>query len=899
MKQNNLFKGASVARLLLLLALIVVGSVKSLAVDITAIELGKEYTQARFTTGYYSFTATNAGKYRVYYSKGSAYPYSDSNFTTQIDNDWSYVSNGQQRAFNLTSAGTYYVMVDNGLNGSEMTFMVEELASLDTTGVSPVPGTVYSITGTGQLSVKFNMGVTISEAYLTAGTTTKTLTRVNADGNTSVLFELKSVLHDILTSGVLKAGDEFSVTLNGICASDDANTKFGDSGSLTLKYKMPEMPTTLESKSVPSTFLSYWEKGNTAGILTLTFSDELSDSCGTAALSYGNLDNDAEGEYYYETLPVTINGKTLTVDFTDKVRTPATMTPQSDSIYSVITVKIGNVRNKANQLCYTESSGSMGSYTFQMPYSVLAAGEVTTQFTPASGEDLTNVDNIELYIAGEEALKYDGVNFNYTLDGAKKDSLIANDKITKTTEDDAVVLNIPVPTEVKTAKDVTVSLANLVCLDGVKRDISAKYNGFVLKLIHPATTSLDTIQVGDSLVVWTNKTSQIGNTWSMRFQIYDLNPTDEQDPCIQSMAYMHKAYNAETKDTCFVYNFDLIPLVFIKGHTYQMTFEAAASEADFRKNNYIGVDTILLTGLSKEFEYSLYNLVSIDPDPDSTVIESIDQRVFNLEFDGLVNINSSTAFIDNGFGDTSPLESIVPTDEGATADTKYSRKWQLTVSEGVMSTVKDVLPLSVAPVDELGLHVKGNEGKEAGTYFLFNYEATVGVPDVSITPANNSTVAKLDTIVAEYSEGLNLASVADSKVILYDKDGNEVAHGSNCEQYFPESEWDNWDYVPTQVYIYLNKTITEAGEYTLVIPSGYMILGQDMYNYNSKAMTLKYTVGNAATGIANLFTNGTTKYEVFNVAGVKVLSTTDKAKLNTLKSGMYIINGKKVVLLKK
>lgn len=50
------------------------------------------------------------------------------------------------------------------------------------------------------------------------------------------------------------------------------------------------------------------------------------------------------------------------------------------------------------------------------------------------------------------------------------------------------------------------------------------------------------------------------------------------------------------------------------------------------------------------------------------------------------------------------------------------------------------------------------------------------------------------------------------------------------------------------------------------------------------------------TGINEINVDAEGRYNVYNVTGVRVMSTTDKADLNTLKQGMYIINGKKLVV---
>lgn len=852
-KEPTRIFGRHISRCVLLIALAVAGIFAWAAEEPAngdVLQFDTDYTASGvYVKHSYSVVAPKTGIAVVTSTDGGQVPsiFTDSDHTTAVTSSFSYTDTGGQRTFSVTEGTTYYVYFKTNSTDT-VTFRLEMIDAVKLKSASPTEGSVFDITGTGQLSVKFNIGVDIESASLTAGTATKELTRQNASGNISVLLSLKSEIGDILNDGVAKPGDDFTVTLTGVHATDDATMTYGDNGTLTLKYVMPEKPMMLNSKTIPAKFLSYWAAGDDDAKLTMTFSEYIysgteTSYAPTATLTYGNMDQDADGEFYSEELTVAVSGSTLTVDFADKVRTPQTMTPQSDSTYTQVAVKIRNIRNADGDLCYTGQSSTTGSFTYTIPYALVDQQDVTYEFTPASGASLAEVSSIELFISGESTLRYDGVNFTYMENADTIVALVKNSEITRATEDDAIVLTVPVPEAAKTAKNVEVSLANLVCIDGIDRDITATYNpGFQLTLISPKTLELEGFSAGDSLIVTTNMNDSIG---AMCFQIYDLNPTSADDACLWSQSWMKQETNATTGDTYFTYEIGL-DVKMVKGHTYQLDIIAAASEAEKRKKNYIGVDTILFTGLTNAYEYSSYTLESISPDPDDFVIETTDQNTFDVEFSGPVTINSSLAYVVDGSGSTSPLGSITPTDDGASSDTKYSKKWRLTVSASTMSTVKDVLPLAVAAEDEQGRRVKGNTGTEAQTYFYFEYEAVVGSPDFTVTPSDGSTVECLDTITAEYSEGLALSYyISDKSVKLYDAQGEEVAYVASADQYIPEDKEDDWSYVPTQVILTLSSKITTAGDYTFVIPSKYFILGDGMNNYTSKSMTVKYTVSDS------------------------------------------------------
>jgi len=847
------------SRLLLLLVFFLANAGTALAID--QIELNTDYTMSGlFVKHYYSVVAPSDGQMVVWCSDASSTPrpYTDSTFGTQVSGSFSYLSTGGQYVFTVTAGTTYYLYCKTQ-NSDACTFNVKMANTLSMTGVSPEEGSVYDV-NKGTLSITFNLPVDMQEATLTAGTYSKALTRANSNANSSLYFDgIGAIVGEIISSGAAKAGDEFTVTVSGVHATSDASLVYGTDGTVKVKYVLPEMPTYVTSKTVPEKFLSYWDKGNEDGLLKLTFSKDLSTTSGTYAyLAYGNIDNDADGEYYNESpLPLTISGNTLTIDFTDKIRTPQTMTPQSDSIYGYVSIKICDVKDVDGNSTYTGSSANVGSYTFSIPYEMLTQSDVMTEFTPASGSSLADVDNIELYISGESALRYDGVIFTYDNDGASDTITVANSEINKIEEgDDIVTLNIPVPDAAKTGKNVKVSLANLACIDGVDRanTISATYNeAFALYLVEPTTLELDSLP--DSIVVRTSMTSKIG---VMRMEIYDLNPVDPLNACIQSSAYMSKEYVESAQDTCFVYRWESqYKQALLAGHSYRISFTAAANEEDYRKKNFVGTDTIMATGLTKAYVYSTYKLVGVDPHPSDCDIVTTDAFTVNVEFDGLVTINSSMAFISNGSGGTSSLASIVPADEGATADTKYSKKWALTVGSDVVESLgsesmgSNTLSIVVAAEDENGSRVNSSdilegdlitaEGTEDQSYFTLNYDAYLG-PDFEMSPADSSTVTELYKFVASYSPAIATSgNVALKKAILYNEDGVEVAHIANED--YPWDDTTIWN-------LYLDKTITEPGTYKLYIPGGYFNLGEDMNAQVSKPTTFTYIIAGVSKTLA-------------------------------------------------
>lgn len=104
---------------------------------------------------------------------------------------------------------------------------------------------------------------------------------------------------------------------------------------------------------------------------------------------------------------------------------------------------------------------------------------------------------------------------------------------------------------------------------------------------------------------------------------------------------------------------------------------------------------------------------------------------------------------------------------------------------------------------------------------------------------------------------------------------------------------DDWD-IQNIVDITLNDgAITADGTYTLTIPAG-LIQNFDNGSTN-KELVIKYVIG--GTGIDNIVANAGGKVDVYTINGVSVLRNADAAAVKALKKGLYIINGKKVVIM--
>ncbi|MCH5241143.1 MAG: leucine-rich repeat protein [Muribaculaceae bacterium] len=85
-----------------------------------------------------------------------------------------------------------------------------------------------------------------------------------------------------------------------------------------------------------------------------------------------------------------------------------------------------------------------------------------------------------------------------------------------------------------------------------------------------------------------------------------------------------------------------------------------------------------------------------------------------------------------------------------------------------------------------------------------------------------------------------------------------------------------------------------VGIYQVTVPEAYVLIGENGINGEIEfSITIE-----EASGIAGIYADADGYYNVYKVSGEKVLSTKDASKLKNLENGIYIINGKKVMLRK-
>ncbi len=360
---------------------------------------------------YFTVTPTASGTLVI---RGYGTPmfahYTDETATTE--GEYSYLpDNGYTKYMvSVTSGETYYFYYNSLESNKTFTItLLSENTAPTLTWQYPGEDEDYKldINYYGYIAFKFDIEVTFDKVVLEAPDNEDAYMEVTpyyAGGYYNVTT--KYILSDWLDYGLIEGGDEIKLTITGLAAASDGTLYNGD-GTLELTFYAPNAPTKVvggdqdsDGNSLiawPTTFYSWWDKGDETGIVKIEFTQDLlpmddpdQTACGT--LGYGNKE-DENGNYYLEDITdlISIDGNVLTVDFTGKDRTRLTMLPNAATEYDQVLVIIHLVRDKYGEYCYSSGSGSVASYQAFIPYEDIGIPEDDEE---SGNDDENNGDDV-------------------------------------------------------------------------------------------------------------------------------------------------------------------------------------------------------------------------------------------------------------------------------------------------------------------------------------------------------------------------------------------------------------------------------------------------------------------------------------------------------------------------
>ena len=803
------------------------------------IELGKTY----YYPGDYKahdcyFVATKDGKISVDASMALTV-YRDEAHTTEVAQDagGAFVGAiGYIYTFDATAGTKYYIY--EGFAFNNMTFCITEAGSVDLalTEVNPAEGSNLSTTPSADVEFYFNGKINSGlKAQVSAGDNTAEVGVVTYGVRATV--PCTNTLNAWYADGSLKAGDQITVTLKGV-KIDGSDAEAQD---FTAHYVALAKAAEKVSQVVPNPFKSYWQKGSDDAKMSLTFDTDMADGA-YCELYYGSVDVD--GGFYVEQVPAVTEGKTITVDFAGKRRSAQEMVTL-DSYPTQISMKLMNVRSADGQYAATADQGAIGSFSYTTDYLNLEKKTVASEFTPANGGTLKDVDNLEVYVRGVSALSFNGFSFANKSGDTEATEVVALDACTAKTEDadpDAVTYTVPVPAAVKAGTDgVTVTLANLESVDGYdySEKVKATYDTFVITFSDPANGAVvEKFNFQDQVTIETNWSTLYPEMY-IEGEITDLTETNPDKTYIMGI-YPTRQDDGSYKATIWQ------ETKFIKGHTYKFAFTAYETENDSHAymegaRGPLATAYFTIEGASEPFKVSDNMLMSLDPANYST-LASIDQDlVITATFDGMVNVDK--AFINLGSGMEQEFAKVECEDPYTDPDSskQYSNIWRFTVSQDYLASNTGVT-FAFRAYDQDGLLVFYQDGIEPmqDPYEEFMFQGEYYCPaksvDFVVDPADDTEVAELTKLTFRSLDNDGIMpswNVPFTDLVVWTMQGQEVAHADENACDWTE---DFMGYV-----IGLDTPITEAGTYIIHIPEGFFLVGE-MGDYTTQAKDVRVFV---------------------------------------------------------
>lgn len=789
------------------------------------------------------------------------------------------------------------------MNGGKVAFFLEGVSTqpLAVQYINISPGSTINFALTPRLSITFNQAIsaipsTGHKIYF-KNRKTNALEDVNLPYSAAG-WDLYTPCKAQLAAGALLPGDEFQVMIAGIRTPAGATCETADAdGNIWFTFKTGSEPLVSISQKVPSTFLSYYAPGDPEGVISVTFNNPMPEienkivltDASKVVIGYGELES--ENAYYYETFKPTLSedGMTVYANLSGKLRTPQTMIPTASGVeYTAIAVSIQNINDQYGNPVKSNDNVSIGSFGWELPYKELERTNFISEFTPANGETLVGAENIEVMIYPATGYSFSGFDISYAGEnGSTEKVTIDKANANESVNDGIASYKFAIPEQVKGKKNVTVTLANLICNDGYDHttDVMAQYDAFVITYSDPVNNaSLAMLKDNQVITIETNYSEKYPEM-TIVYEIVDMNPVNPEDNIVKTESYMERQSDGSYQSAPVYGDFKLYI-----GHTYQMRFTAWATADD---KNYgkesLGSAYITLNGTTPPYVPSDLTLLSIDPAEDTVLGE--EAPVFTLTFDGMVVIDANSTVINGGaFADNVKFASITGVRPEVYEGVTYASSWQLAVPEEYYKNLEDALLFTVVADDMEGRRVQGNNGVDEESSFEFSYEVASQYEKYTVAAVGTEPYASVKEFTAYAPErgGINFSWYIPYNQ-AYVTDGRRAIVARVAEVKTPEVEIGER---VNEVTLVLDTEITEAGSYMLIIPKNYFVLGEEYDSKNSAEVMYSFdVVGNGEAEVKISYTpatgdvNSLPKEIVMNFIGTTSIMTGSGVPTLTIDNG--------------
>ena len=337
----------------------------------------------------------------------------------------------------------------------------------------------------------------------------------------------------------------------------------------------------------------------------------------------------------------------------------------------------------------------------------------------------------------------------------------------------------------------------------------------------------------------------------------------------------------------------------VEGHTYRLDLRFCGIGYDKATNQYPNplqieqstelVTSVIYEGATPPQKYAEATYLSVSPDPATFVLADAYNSVFEITYSAPAK--PIRFFYSKGEGYSADAGEWAASDPSELTSDGRATKWTFTFFPDVVAANTGTLISNVVSVGEDELYVRGNSDYDFDNiYYQMVWLCNAGAPAlVPVSPELGATVETLSQITITNAIGKTAYPMTVSGVVytypqILNEDG-EVVRTLDSLSFSDDGKQVTWSFEP----------ISDNGAYVLEIPHQYFSFGAEAEGFNSNAAYFEYFVKNNGSSVAGI-SNDNELLNVFGICGVQVLRNADRSAIKSLNPGLYIVNGKKVVI---
>lgn len=354
----------------------------------------------------------------------------------------------------------------------------------------------------------------------------------------------------------------------------------------------------------------------------------------------------------------------------------------------------------------------------------------------------------------------------------------------------------------------------------------------------------------NSLAAFTEGTRILFNTTNnlavgyIRVEIEDKNALSPDD---RMRVLESRARRTIPEDRGVFWKDDEVPfiefgrdLILQEGHEYEFRAEIYDFETPPYSRLLLGTFDAKISGTTPGYPYAAAQFVSITPDPQTHLINAVEDGKFTLTFTDYVQLNLTRSVFPIG-----QMSAVNITENDVTYSDDH-KSMTITIPESIIKQATGAIAASLYVTDAEGHAVF--TGTDAGdeSYFSFTFTCYLGSHDLTIEPADGEITELKDIFIScpgGPSEGMIQYAYSPKKITVRDMSGETIFATFPDSFEVVETGQHNRDgEYPTKLKMSLEEAITAPGRYVVYIPAAFFNMGSEFESEGCKQTFVSYTI---------------------------------------------------------